>query len=305
MPKMNKPRPKAGSADNPVTVLQRLVAYGYLVRLNRPIGILLLMWPALWALWIAGEDKPQWAVVLIFILGVALMRSAGCAINDFADRNIDGKVERTRGRPLATGLVSPMEAVGIFVAISLMAFALVLFLNQETVLMSFVAVTLAAIYPFMKRYTHLPQLVLGMAFGWAVPMAYTALTGTVAPEGWLLYIATVIWALIYDTEYAMVDRADDLRIGVKSTAILFGESDRLMIGLLQSAMLGLMVLVGAKLELGLYYYLGVVAGSLVFLRQQYLIRKRDPDGCFRAFIGNNYFGMVVFIGLVADYLVSR
>ena len=305
MPKMNKPRPEAGSADNPATVLQRLVAYGYLVRLNRPIGILLLMWPALWALWIAGEGKPQWTVVLIFILGVALMRSAGCAINDFADRKIDGKVERTRGRPLATGLVSPMEAVGIFVAISLMAFALVLFLNQETVLMSFVAVTLAAVYPFMKRYTHLPQLVLGMAFGWAVPMAYTALTGTVAPEGWLLYIATVIWALIYDTEYAMVDRADDLRIGVKSTAILFGESDRLMIGLLQSAMLGLMVLVGAKLELGLYYYLGVVAGSLVFLRQQYLIRKRDPDGCFRAFIGNNYFGMVVFIGLVADYLVSR
>lgn len=305
MPKMNKPRPEAGSADNPATVLQRLVAYGYLVRLNRPIGILLLMWPALWALWIAGEGKPQWTVVLIFILGVALMRSAGCAINDFADRKIDGKVERTRGRPLATGLVSPMEAVGIFVAISLMAFALVLFLNQETVLMSFVAVTLAAIYPFMKRYTHLPQLVLGMAFGWAVPMAYTALTGTVAPEGWLLYIATVIWALIYDTEYAMVDRADDLRIGVKSTAILFGESDRLMIGLLQSAMLGLMVLVGAKLELGLYYYLGVVAGSLVFLRQQYLIRKRDPDGCFRAFIGNNYFGMAVFIGLVVDYLVSR
>ena len=305
MPKMNKPRPEAGSADNPATVLQRLVAYGYLVRLNRPIGILLLMWPALWALWIAGEGKPQWTVVLIFILGVALMRSAGCAINDLADRKIDGKVERTRGRPLATGLVSPMEAVGIFVAISLMAFALVLFLNQETVLMSFVAVTLAAVYPFMKRYTHLPQLVLGMAFGWAVPMAYTALTGTVAPEGWLLYIAAVIWALIYDTEYAMVDRADDLRIGVKSTAILFGESDRLMIGLLQSAMLGLMVLVGAKLELGLYYYLGVVAGSLVFLRQQYLIRKRDPDGCFRAFIGNNYFGMVVFIGLVADYLVSR
>lgn len=304
MPKMNKPRPEAGSADNPATVLQRLVAYGYLVRLNRPIGILLLMWPALWALWIAGEGKPQWTVVLIFILGVALMRSAGCAINDFADRKIDGKVERTRGRPLATGLVSPMEAVGIFVAISLMAFALVLFLNRETVLMSFVAVALAAVYPFMKRYTHLPQLVLGMAFGWAVPMAYTALTGTVAPEGWLLYIATVIWALIYDTEYAMVDRADDLRIGVKSTAILFGESDRLMIGLLQSAMLGLMVLVGAKLELGLYYYLGVVAGSLVFLRQQYLIRKRDPDGCFRAFIGNNYFGMVVFIGLVADYLVS-
>ncbi len=305
MPKMNKPRPEAGSADNPATVLQRLVAYGYLVRLNRPIGILLLMWPALWALWIAGEGKPRWTVVVIFILGVALMRSAGCAINDFADRKIDGKVERTRGRPLATGLVSPMEAVGVFVAISLMAFALVLFLNRETVLMSFVAVTLAAVYPFMKRYTHLPQLVLGMAFGWAVPMAYTALTGTVTPEGWLLYIATVIWALIYDTEYAMVDRADDVKIGVKSTAILFGDNDRVMIGLLQSAMLGLMVLVGAKLELGLYYYLGVVAGTLVFLRQQYLMRKRDPDGCFRAFLGNNYFGLVVFIGLVADYLVSR
>ena len=302
---MKKTRSEARSAHDPTTVLQRLVAYGYLVRLNRPIGILLLLWPALWALWIAGEGRPQWSVVLIFILGVALMRSAGCAINDFADRKIDGRVQRTRGRPLATGLISPSEAIGVFVAVSLMAFALVLFLNRETVLMSFVAVTLAAVYPFMKRYTHLPQLVLGMAFGWAVPMAYTALTGTVTAEGWLLYIATVIWALIYDTEYAMVDRTDDVKIGVKSTAILFGDNDRLMIGILQLAMLGLMLLVGRKLELGVYYNMGLAAGALHFVWQQYLIRKRDSAGCFRAFLGNNYFGMVIFIGLVVDFLVAR
>lgn len=302
---MKKPRVEAGSAAASNSLLQRLVAYGYLVRLNRPIGILLLLWPALWALWIAGEGQPRWHVVLIFVLGVALMRSAGCAINDFADRKIDGKVERTRGRPLATGLVSPSEAVGVFVALSLTAFVLVLLLNWETVLMSFVAVTLAAVYPFMKRYTHLPQLVLGMAFGWAVPMAYTALTGTVALEGWLLYIATVIWALIYDTEYAMVDRTDDVKIGVKSTAILFGENDRLMIGILQLVMLGLMLLIGKKLELGIYYYVGLAAGAMNFLWQQYLIRKRDPAACFRAFLGNNYFGMVIFIGLVVDFLAAR
>ncbi len=281
---------------------ERLLSYAILVRLNRPIGILLLLWPALWALWIAGDGMPPWQVVLVFVLGVAVMRSAGCAINDYADRHIDGKVVRTRMRPLAVGMISPREALGVFAVLCLVAFGLVLLLNLETILMSFVAVVLAAVYPFMKRVTHLPQLVLGMAFGWAVPMAFTALTGSVPETGWLLFIAAVVWALIYDTEYAMVDREDDIKIGVKSTAILFGEYDRLMIGLLQALMIGLLLLVGVRAGLGPYYYGGVAAGALLFLRQQWMLRRRRPEDAFRAFLDNNSFGMVVFLGLVIDYL---
>ncbi|MCB1859905.1 MAG: 4-hydroxybenzoate octaprenyltransferase [Gammaproteobacteria bacterium] len=288
----------------PVPWGDRLVNYAVLVRLNRPIGILLLLWPALWGLWIAGEGQPRWTVVLIFVLGVVLMRSAGCAINDYADRAIDGRVARTNQRPLATGLIQPKEAIGVFVVLSLLAFGLVLLLDIKTILMSFVAVTLAAVYPFMKRYTHLPQLVLGMAFGWAVPMAFMALTGNVSEVGWLLYIAAVIWALIYDTEYAMVDRDDDILIGVKSTAILFGEHDRLVIGLLQLTMLALLTMVGNKLELGGSYFLGVAGGAILFLRQQQLLRKRLPRDCFKAFLNNNAFGMTVFLGLVVDYLLG-
>jgi len=299
---MNQPRIKVRAPRARVPLGERLASYVILVRLNRPIGILLLMWPALWALWIAGAGQPRWEVVLIFMSGVALMRSAGCAINDYADRDIDGRVERTRHRPLAVGVITPGEALGVFVVLSLIAFGLVLFLNLQTILMSVVAVTLAAIYPFMKRYTHLPQLVLGMAFGWAIPMAFMALTEQVPDVGWLLFIAAIIWALIYDTEYAMVDRADDVSIGVKSTAILFGEYDRLMIGLLQICMLGLLLLVGVKAELGLLYNLGVAVGGLMFLRQQKLIRKREPKACFDAFLNNNSFGIVIFLGLVADYL---
>ncbi|MES9869336.1 MAG: 4-hydroxybenzoate octaprenyltransferase [Sedimenticola sp.] len=286
-----------------VTIGERLKRYAALIRFDRPIGTLLLLWPALWALWIAGEGNPRWEVVVIFLLGTFLMRSAGCAINDYADRNIDGHVERTRNRPVASGLVSPKEALGVFAVLSLIAFGLVLLLNWQTVLLSFVALALAAVYPFMKRYTHLPQLVLGMAFAWAVPMAFMALTENVPPNAWLLYIATVIWALVYDTQYAMVDREDDLKIGVKSTAILFGEYDVAMILLLQVSMLGVMVLVGVKEELTLFYYLGLAVAAMLVVYQLTLIRKRDPAGCFKAFLNNNYFGMAVFLGLLAHYLV--
>ncbi|MES9960192.1 MAG: 4-hydroxybenzoate octaprenyltransferase [Sedimenticola sp.] len=287
-----------------VTIGERLKRYAALIRFDRPIGTLLLLWPALWALWIAGEGNPRWEVVVIFLLGTFLMRSAGCAINDYADRNIDGHVERTRNRPVASGLVSPKEALGVFAVLSLIAFGLVLLLNWQTVLLSFVALALAAVYPFMKRYTHLPQLVLGMAFAWAVPMAFMALTENVPPNAWLLYIATVIWALVYDTQYAMVDREDDLKIGVKSTAILFGEYDVAMILLLQVSMLGVMVLVGVKEELTLFYYLGLAVAAMLVVYQLTLIRKRDPAGCFKAFLNNNYFGMAVFLGLLAHYLVK-
>ena len=301
---MIRPEIKLRLNLEPLSLRERLFAYAVLVRLNRPIGILLLLWPALWALWIAGNGQPRWEVVLIFILGVALMRSAGCAINDYADRNIDGRVARTRHRPLAVGLISPKEAIAVFALLSLVAFGLVLLLDWKTISMSFAAVALAALYPFMKRFTHLPQLVLGMAFGWAVPMAFMALSGGVSDAGWLLYLAAIIWALIYDTEYAMVDREDDIKIGVKSTAILFGEYDRLMIGLLQLTMLALLIMVGSKLELGLYYQLGVAIGGGMFLRQQIMIRKREPKRCFEAFLDNNGFGMIIFIGLVLDYLLS-
>ena len=281
---------------------ERLGNYALLIRADRPIGILLLMWPALWALWIAGEGQPHWGVVVVFIIGVTLMRSAGCAINDYADRNIDGKVERTKNRPIAAGLGTPKEALSVFGVLVGLAFLLVLLLNWQTVAMSFVAVTLAAIYPFMKRYTHLPQLVLGAAFGWAVPMAFTALTESVAPVGWLLFIATVIWALIYDTQYAMVDRDDDIRIGVKSTAILFGDMDLIIIGILQVTMLGILLLVGINAELGAGYYVGLTAAAALFVYQQYIMRERDKKGCFAAFLNNNNFGAVIFAGLVLDYL---
>jgi 4-hydroxybenzoate polyprenyltransferase len=295
---------KPGESKFVTALKERLRLYAVLVRLDRPIGILLLLWPALWALWIAGDGHPDWGVVLIFVLGAVLMRSAGCAINDYVDRGIDVHVERTRKRPLAAGLIRPWEALMVFLLLSVCAFMLVLLLNQLTVWMSLVAVVLAASYPFMKRYTHLPQVVLGMAFGWAVPMAFMALTESVPPVGWLLYIATVIWALVYDTEYAMADREDDIKIGVKSTAIMFGEYDRLMIGLLQLFMLGVLLLVGRVAELGVFYYMGIAAASTSVIYQQYLIREREPHGCFAAFLNNNIFGLLVFIGLFMDYLLD-
>jgi 4-hydroxybenzoate polyprenyltransferase len=282
----------------------RLGLYAELIRLNRPIGIFLLLWPGLWALWIAGDGQPPWWIVLIFIAGTALMRSAGCAINDYADRDFDGHVTRTRQRPVASGRIPASEALLVFVVLSLAAFALVFFLNTTTILMSFVAVALAAVYPFMKRFTHMPQLVLGMAFGWAVPMAFTALQEQVPPVAWVLFAAAVIWALIYDTMYAMVDREDDREIGIKSTAILFGRHDRLIIGLLQILMLALLGVAGVLAGLGFFYWLGLAAGGLLFLYQQWLIREREPADCFRGFLNNNWFGMSIFLGIAADYYLG-
>jgi 4-hydroxybenzoate polyprenyltransferase len=283
----------------------RLGHYWRLVRADRPIGIYLLLWPALWALWVAAEGIPPWWTLLVFVLGTALMRSAGCAINDYADRDLDGHVSRTAQRPLATGLVSPREALAVFVVLSLLAFALVLTLNTKTIAYSFVAVVLAASYPFMKRYTHMPQLVLGMAFGWAVPMAFTALQNQTPPVAWVLFAATVVWALIYDTMYAMVDREDDIQIGIKSTAILFGRFDRVVIGLLQALMLVLLWLVGDMTGRGVLYQAALAAGAGLFVYHQWLIRRREPQACFRAFLHNHYFGMLIFLGLFGDYLLGR
>ena len=287
--------------SGPVTWQERLYRYGLLVRLNKPIGILLLMWPTLWALWIAGNGQPPWQIVLVFMLGVALMRSAGCAINDFADRKIDGQVSRTRLRPLATGLVNAREALAVFLVLSLIAFLLLFFLNWQTMALSVGAVILAAAYPFMKRYTYFPQVVLGAAFGWAVPMAFMAVTESLPPVTWVVFTATLLWALIYDTQYAMVDRADDIKIGMKSTAILFGRYDLLIIGILQLCMLALLVVIGFMSGRGWIYYSGLVAGIGFFVYQQLISLERDPKACFEAFLNNNHFGMVVFLGLLLDY----
>jgi len=282
-------------------IKERLRQYYVLTRLNKPIGIFLLLWPTLWALWIAGAGRPDALVVFVFVSGVVLMRSAGCVINDYADRGFDPHVMRTQSRPLATGAVAPREALTLFVTLCLVAFALVLLMNWLTVALSLGGALLAAVYPFMKRYTHLPQVVLGMAFGWAVPMAFAAQTGAVPKVAWLLYVTTVLWAVAYDTMYAMVDRDDDLKIGVKSTAILFGDADRLIIGLLQAMMLVALVLVGDLAELGTLYSVGLAVAALLAIYQQYLIRDRAPAACFAAFLNNNWLGAAVFVGLAADY----
>ncbi len=299
--------PLAPSTEKPTTPIplgERLRRYAYLTRLHRPIGIFLLMWPALWALWIAGDGHPPWPVLVVFVLGVVLMRSAGCAINDYADRDFDGQVERTRERPLPLGLVSPGEALGVFLVLSLAAFGLVLTLNWPTVALSVVALALTATYPFMKRFTHVPQAVLGAAFGWAVPMAFSAIQGQIPPLAWVLFGTTLLWALIYDTQYAMVDRDDDLRIGVKSTAILFGAWDRWIILLLQLLMLALLTGVGLAAGRGNFYLLGVAGAALLAGYQQYLIRNRERGACFRAFLSNHYYGMLVFLGLMLDYALA-
>jgi len=279
----------------------RLEQYALLIRFNKPIGTLLLLWPTLIALWIAAKGWPDAGVLAVFAVGVFLMRSAGCAINDYADRRIDGRVKRTRARPLPTGKVSEKEALAVFVVLSLGAFALVLLMNTLTIWMSLGGVTLAASYPFMKRYHYLPQVHLGAAFGWAVPMAFTAQANEITPLTWLLFLATVLWATVYDTMYAMVDRKDDLRIGVKSTAILFGSLDRHIIGVIQAMLIFNLVLIGQRAELSGFYYTGVTLAACLAIWQQYLIRRREPALCFQAFLNNNWFGMVLFIGVVLDY----
>lgn len=291
-----------GQVAGPLDWRRRAGAYWRLVRADRPIGIYLLLWPTLWGLWFAAEGIPPAWILLVFVLGTVLMRSAGCAINDFADRNFDAHVERTAQRPLATGEVSAREALVVFALLSLAAFGLVLTLDRQTVALSFVAVLLAALYPFTKRYTHMPQLVLGIAFAWAIPMAFSAVRGDVPPLAWLLFAVTVVWALVYDTLYAMVDRDDDLRIGVKSTAILFGRFDRLAVGLLQLLMLMLLVAAGVAAGRGLWFGLGISVAAVLFAHQQYQVRGRDRAACFRAFLNNHYVGLVLFVGLFLDYL---
>ncbi len=281
---------------------QRAYQYAVLARLNKPIGIFLLLWPTLWALWIAAEGVPHLGVLTVFVLGVILMRSAGCVINDYADRDIDPRVNRTKDRPIAAGRVTADEAMLLFMGLGFSAFLLVLTMNTFTILLSLGGVFLAGIYPYMKRYTHLPQVVLGMAFGWAVPMSFAAQTNSVPKIAWLIYVVTVLWAVIYDTMYAMADRADDLKIGVKSTAILFGDADRVIIGILQIMMLFALYLIGEQAKLGMEYDIAVVLAAGFMVYQQYLIRYRQPTLCIRAFLNNNWIGVIIFVGIVTNYV---
>jgi len=280
---------------------QRLPDFWQLMRLDRPIGTLLLLWPTLWALWLACEGLPPINLLLIFSLGVLLMRAAGCVINDFADRKVDGRVKRTQARPLATGKVSPREAIILFIALCMSAFVLVLFTNRFTVALSFGAVALAFCYPFMKRYTHLPQIVLGAAFAWAVPMAFAAQGNSVPPQAWLIYTVVVLWTVVYDTFYAMVDRDDDLLIGVKSTAVLFGELDRGITGFLQLLVLLGLFSMADVFELQWPFYISIVLVTGLFAYQQYLIRFRQREACFKAFLNNNWVGLAVFLGIAVNY----
>ena len=281
--------------------------WGYfrLMRLNSPIGIWLLLWPTLWALWIASEGRPSPTIFSVFVIGTVLLRSAGCVINDFADRKIDPQVRRTAGRPIASGEVAPAEALFVFVGLMLIAFGLVMTMNLLTVQLAVVGAAITIIYPFMKRFIVAPQLVLGIAFAWGVPMAFAAATGEVPSRTpWLLFLCALIWVVIYDTEYAMSDREDDLKVGIHSTAILFGDMDVAIIGILQVVLLTGLVLVGRSVELGLWYLVGLVAAAGFCLRQLWLIRRRDPADCLRAFWNNSWFGGAVFAGILLDYLFS-
>jgi len=282
-------------------VVNRIKQYGLLARFDKPIGILILLWPALWALWVASAGKPDILVLTVICLGVVLMRAAGCVINDYADRDFDPHVQRTRQRPIAAGKVAPKEALVVFIVLCLCAFGLVLLLNNYTILLSFVAAFLAASYPFMKRYTQLPQAYLGIAFGWAVPMAFSAQNNSIPPVAWVMYLAVVLWALVYDTMYAMVDKDDDLKIGIKSTAILFGAYDRQIMAGLQAIILGLLITVGQMAQTGWPYYSGLLIAAGLSIYQQKLIFHREKALCFKAFLNNHWFGLAVFSGLVVDY----
>jgi len=280
---------------------QKLQLYAELIRFQKPIGVYLLLWPTLWALAIAGEGGPDIWVTLVFVAGVFLMRSAGCAINDYADRHIDLHVARTRDRPLVNGRISEREALLVFAGLSLLAFLLVLSLNQFTILLSIGGILLAASYPFMKRFHYLPQVHLGAAFGWAVPMAFAALTEQVPKQAWLLYVATLVWTVAYDTMYSMVDREDDLKIGIKSSAILFGDYDRLMIGLFQFLFILTLFLIGIDLEFSTIYYYALAVASLFLIYEQLLIVYRIPEYCFSAFLHNHWVGAIVFAGIMGHY----
>nr|MBF0684244.1 4-hydroxybenzoate octaprenyltransferase [Pseudomonas sp.] len=275
-----------------------------LMRLDRPIGTYLLLWPTLWALWIAGEGSPSVKHVAIFVLGVILMRAAGCVINDFADRNFDGHVSRTRGRPLATGKVTPKEAWILFAILVAVSFVLVLLTNAPTIWLSFGALGVASLYPFMKRYTYYPQVVLGAAFSWGMLMAFTAETGSLPPEAWLLFVANLVWTVAYDTYYAMADREDDLKIGIRSTAILFGEADRIVILMLQGLALFCLLLAGARFELGVFFHLGLAVAAACFIWEFLITQSRDAQVCFRAFLHNHWAGLAILVGIVLDYALK-
>ena len=289
----------------PDHIQARLADYARLLRVDRPIGSLLLLWPTYWALWLAADGFPSVGNFIVFTLGVFMMRAAGCAINDFADRKVDRHVKRTKDRPLTSGRIEAWEAVALFAGLCVTAFLMVvLFTNTLTLYLSFGGAVLAFIYPFMKRYTHLPQLFLGAAFSWAIPMAWAAEAGEVTKLAWLLFTANVLWTVAYDTLYAMVDRDDDIRIGIKFTAILFGEADRAVIAILQALVVLILILVGQQAELGVFYYLGLVAMACLFVFQQHLARFRERDGCFKAFLNNNWAGFAVFTGLLIDRIIS-
>jgi 4-hydroxybenzoate polyprenyltransferase len=301
------PDPAAGAplieAPFSFRLTRRLSEYGLLLRLNRPIGTWLLLWPALWALWIAGAGRPDPQVLIVFVLGVVVMRAAGCVINDFADRNIDPHVRRTRDRPLAARRVSPYEALALALALLAVALYLVTRLDPLTVKLAVIGALLTVSYPFFKRFFPMPQLYLGISFGgWSVPMAFAAQTGVLPRVAWVLYIAAVIWTAAYDTIYAMIDREDDLQIGVRSSAILFADMDKLLIGVMQLMMLYALILVGRSMQFGSWYRGGVLAAALLFAWQQWLIRKREPAGCLRAFQNNQYVGVVVFVGILLQYV---
>ena len=275
--------------------------YLVLMRLHKPIGILLLLWPTLWALWIGANGFPNLRVLVIFLMGVVIMRASGCVINDIADRHFDGHVTRTKTRPLVTGAVSLRAAILLFSILIGIAFVLVCLLNRLTVLLSIPAALLAILYPFTKRWTHWPQFVLGAAFSWGIPMAFAAELNTIPPIGWLLFVISVLWTITYDTEYAMTDREDDINIGIKSTAILFGEHDRWILGMIQIDIVSLLSVVGAHLGLNYWYYIGVAVATLLSIYQQRLIRHRDPQYCLRAFVNNNWFGLAIFMGIFLSY----
>jgi 4-hydroxybenzoate polyprenyltransferase len=286
----------------PEHVQHRLADYAKLLRIDRPIGSLLLLWPTYWALWLAGDGSPSIGNIVIFTLGVFFMRAAGCAINDFADRDWDKHVKRTQDRPLTTGRIQAWEAIALFTGLCLVSFLMVvLFTNTLTLYLSFGGALLAFIYPFTKRYTHLPQLFLGAAFSWAIPMAWAAQANELSQITWLLFTANVLWTLAYDTLYAMVDRDDDLKVGIKSTAILFGDADRAIISMIQVMVVVVLILVGSRAELGTFYYLGLVGMASLFVFQQYLAREREREGCFKAFLNNNWAGFSVFLGLILDF----
>jgi len=282
----------------------RLREYARLMRLDRPIGIWLLLWPVLWALWVSADGHPDERLFVIFVIGTFVMRSAGCVMNDFADREFDPHVRRTADRPLAKQSVSTAEALGLFAVLALIALALVIPLNRPTQVLALIGGVLAVTYPFLKRFFSLPQAYLGAAFGWSVPMAFAAQSGSVPPIAWVMFLSVVCWTTAYDTMYAMVDREDDLVIGIRSSAILFGRADRLIIGALQAGALFGLALVGLMAALGRWYWAGLAVAAALAIRQQVLIRARDPDRCFSAFLNNNLFGLVVFAGILLHYLFA-